>query len=800
MKQTTLDLNGPIISFTTNPVGVATTSGGSVTLIGIATATFPSQTPSNPAVPTGSISYRWYEDGVGALSDGTNITGSATTSLTLSNLTSPTSNQRKFYVTADYAPSAYQSSTPVTAGTARSTGNAINEPISSGIGTVTIYPLLQIVGQPSNRNTVIDRNTTFTVDASLTDSSYNNSLVAYQWYVNGNPVDDGNIDTSSSTSTSTQTSFDETYTSDATLVLPSSTTNVTITVAGARGGNGGSDAGGGGGGGGNGRAGRFSYANGGRTLRFRIGRRGGDGGTGTGCCHGGGGSSPFAGGGRGGNTGGSGWSGGGAGGGGATGVYDDNKGGYTIVAAGGGGGGGGSWNRGGDSGGVGLGFGTGNVNSVGGGGQGGDKGGDGGGGGGGGGGAPGAGGGGSGQDNSNGGGGGGGGASAYDTNYASFGFDGWGHDGDGYVNIRYTTSRIDVVEVSRRTIISGTKSPTLTMRADFVGIQTVQCRISHPSATNSPILTDVATFSSLSTANQSNIQLETIGISNSATISTFDLFSGDREILTSLSDPAVDGINSYYSFFAPDKDISVEMDLYGGKGSSRGSFVGGDGGFSRIRFTMLRNTEYVIAGLSTSINAPFIYRKGQLIACVGGGGNAGTSGNGGLGGGIGIAGGDGSGRNGGVGGVIIPAGNLGANGIFGSLTTLAATSPDTKAAIPNGGRTIKCTKGVYWQQQGISACNDVGTSEKFRLTDGTLVTNTASIARGYKAGYDIIQNAGKGIGSSGNGANGAVGGTGGDNNSGGGGASGYTDGSVTVVSSTLGGSTGNAKVIIRLAS
>ena len=42
-------------------------------------------------------------------------------------------------------------------------------------------------------------------------------------------------------------------------------------------------AGGGGGSGGDGRAGRFSYASGGRTLRFRIGRRGGGGGTGTGC-------------------------------------------------------------------------------------------------------------------------------------------------------------------------------------------------------------------------------------------------------------------------------------------------------------------------------------------------------------------------------------------------------------------------------------------------------------------------------------------------------------------------------------
>lgn len=811
MKQTTLDLNGPVLSFTTNPVGVASTGvvsgtgSGIATFTGIATASFPTgvstgspDAPTNTASNSGIITYRWYEVGVGALSDSQYVTGTATSTLTLSRLITPTDNKRQFYLTADYIASAYQSSSPVTAGTARSTGNAINEPFSSGIGTLTVYPLLEVVGQPSNRSALINNNATFTVNAGLTDSSFDDSLTTYQWYVDGNLANDGTIDTTSSTSTTTTTTFNDTYTNDTSLSLPSATTNVTITVAGARGGNGGSDAGGGGGAGGSGRAGRFSYANGGRTLRFRIGRRGGDGGTGTGCCAGGGGSSPFGGGGRGGNTGGSGWSGGGAGGGGATGVFDDNKGGYTIVAGGGGGGGGGSNNRGGSNGGASPGFGQGNVNSVGGGGQGGDKGGDGGGGGGGGGGAPGGGGGGAGEDNSFGGGGGNGGLSAYDTNYATFGFDGWLHDGDGYVNIQYTTLKSDTVVVNRKTVVSGTKTPTLTMRADFVGIQTVQCRISHPSATNSPIFTDVAYFTSLSTADQYNVQLETIGVSNTATISTFDLFSGDREIITSLSDPTVEGINSYYSFFAPDRDIPVEIDLYGGKGYDRGSFVGGEGGFSRIRFTMTRNTEYVISGLSTSINAPFLYRKGQLIACVGRGGDAGTSGNGGFGGGIGIAGASGSGRNGGSGGSVIAVGSLGSNGVFGSLTTLSATSPDTKATIPNGGRSIKCTKGVYWQQQGISACSDVGTT-LFRLSDGTQVTNTASITRGYKAGYDIIQTAGRSIGNGGNGGSGAAGGAGGDGSSGGGGGSGYTDGSVTVVSNTLGGSTGNARVIIRLA-
>ena len=55
-------------------------------------------------------------------------------------------------------------------------------------------------------------------------------------------------------------------------------------------------------------------------------------------------------------------------------------------------------------------------------------------------------------------------------------------------------------------------------------------------------------------------------------------------------------------------------------------------------------------------------------------------------------------------------------------------------------------------------------------------------------------------GNGGKGGNGAKGGQGGTSNGGGGGGSGYSDGSVTVVSATLGGSTGNGKVVLRVVS
>jgi hypothetical protein len=143
-------------------------------------------------------------------------------------------------------------------------------------------------------------------------------------------------------------------------------------------------------------------------------------------------------------------------------------------------------------------------------------------------------------------------------------------------------------------------------------------------------------------------------------------------------------------------------------------------------------------------------------------------------------------------------GELSANGIVGSATSLTAISPDTQAVAPNGGRVLPCTRGVYWRQVGVSPCSDVGNTQ-FRLKEGVIVTNTASIVRGFKAGYGINETSGQGSTGGGNGGSGATGGQGGTNGSGGGGGSGYTDGSVTVVSTQLGGSTEDAKVILRLA-
>ena len=191
------------------------------------------------------------------------------------------------------------------------------------------------------------------------------------------------------------------------------------------------------------------------------------------------------------------------------------------------------------------------------------------------------------------------------------------------------------------------------------------------------------------------------------------------------------------------------------------------------------------------------------MACVGKGGDMtqSGSGNGGAGGGVNIGGATGTGNHSGRGGSVIAAGSLNGNGVFGSTYSAPTLYPgDNQATGFWGGQTIKCTKGIYWRQQGVGACDNIPSSNKFRLSDGTIVTNTTdSISRGFKAGYNIMQTAGSSTTTTGGqGGNGATGGNGAASNGGGGGGSGYHDGTVTVVSTQLGGSTADAKVILRL--
>ena len=85
VTQTTTDLNGPFLRFTSEPESSTVNDGGSVTFTGIATAEF----KHNPTIPgervtnTGEIEYQWYIDGTAAEDITDKISGSQTNEITL---------------------------------------------------------------------------------------------------------------------------------------------------------------------------------------------------------------------------------------------------------------------------------------------------------------------------------------------------------------------------------------------------------------------------------------------------------------------------------------------------------------------------------------------------------------------------------------------------------------------------------------------------------------------------------------------------------------------------------------------
>ena len=193
---TTLDLNGPKLSFSTQPVGAAiSVASGIATFTGIATATFPSDQPTR-STNTGSIAYQWYAGTTalvdGSLSDGTTATGTGTTILTLSGLTSPDNDQATVFLRADYVPSAYASGL---------TPNANNEPFDSNVGILTVFPTISITTNPVNREIVEDVDATFTVTASTSNST--NANLSYQWYLNSSALSNSSLVSGSQTDTLT---------------------------------------------------------------------------------------------------------------------------------------------------------------------------------------------------------------------------------------------------------------------------------------------------------------------------------------------------------------------------------------------------------------------------------------------------------------------------------------------------------------------------------------------------------------------------------------------------------------------
>ena len=334
--------------------------------------------------------------------------------------------------------------------------------------------------------------------------------------------------------------------------------------------------------------------------------------------------------------------------------------------------------------------------------------------------------------------------------------------------------------------IIGATQPTLFFVPTSVGVSTVKVTISNPSAVS--VTSSIVNLIILSPRNI--IVFEGFDSQNNYLKNEVYLNIVDNFILT---DDTFGSNFNIISFHAPENSIDADMEIRASKGLDTGSYSGGQGGFSRIRITLEKDIEYTVLGISNN-SGLFIYRKSSLIAVVGKGGSAGSFGNGGAGGGINLPGENGFGRNTGIGGARLSAGQLTTNGIFGSNSTITSfQSGDSKASIPNGGRTISCSKGNYWLSRGKSPCEDVGLTQ-FYNTNGTLISRSSLINRGFKPGYSITATEGSSISTGGDGGNGATGGSGG-NQGGGGGGSGYTDGSYTVTSALSGGNTSSKSTI-----
>ena len=170
--QTDLDLNGPILSFTTQPADVTINVGQNATFTAVATVSFPGD--SSPA-NTGTIAYQWYGPG-GILTEGTKYVGTKTTTLQITNVTSPT-DVGDYYAVVDYVPSS-------------ETGNALNEPFKSDNGNLISPPLIEIIAQPTPVATLESEDRNFNIDAQL---SNNGTDIGYQWQLDGSDVSNGTI-------------------------------------------------------------------------------------------------------------------------------------------------------------------------------------------------------------------------------------------------------------------------------------------------------------------------------------------------------------------------------------------------------------------------------------------------------------------------------------------------------------------------------------------------------------------------------------------------------------------------------
>ena len=363
--------------------------------------------------------------------------------------------------------------------------------------------------------------------------------------------------------------------------------------------------------------------------------------------------------------------------------------------------------------------------------------------------------------------------------------------------------------------VAGSATTELNISSTTLGISTIQCKISHNTANPSPVYSSVVDYDVTEARNI--IKYECFS-ENSTTLNstgTTDLSEGALSFRADTS-AATRSITIYPS----ETDSEVKITMGGSRGDSQGGHRQGHGGISVFKITLLQDTEYTIKlGVPYSANlAPqggnpggggsaVLYRKANVIAVCGGGGGAGTLGRGGDGGGVGLAGENGVGVNGAGGGEQILTGQMGTSGSYAKESFFSdnTTSVNFLSTNDEGGFMPKCTVGDYYAEQGFAPCQDLGNVQA-RTYDGDIIIGSATIDRGYKAGFGYRENGGNGVNeNSGGGGAGARGGDGPSlgGNAGGGGGSGYSNGEITLLTSTtlstgtrIGGNDDTAFIVI----
>ena len=445
-------------------------------------------------------------------------------------------------------------------------------------------------------------------------------------------------------------------------------------------------------------------------------------------------------------------------------------------------------------------------------------------------------------------GGGEGGTSAYNSNAITLQTASSAATGvDPYIEVEYTSASASGTTVTTTTTVSGAQAKTLRLKRDTVGIHTVQCKVSHPTAVNnpassstrenSPIWTDKVEFSALSAVNltRSNLTYEiTKDYSDGQhKVDTVNLFV---QPMTLAGTPTNNNTTRNIHVYPPEEDIAVRVTMSGSAGESFNGNKGGQGGLCIFTYTLRKNTEYTFklgctveptSSIGRGGAGAFFYEGGRLLVCCGGGGASGWETQGGLaggaagnsmviggkGGGAGVQGESGRGHGAGEGGIKVNTGELMAEGVHDvgrDFVRQGYYSPGGRSLYQGtpGGKVESCTTGMYWKNQGIAPCEFMGEG-KFRNSVGAEQFNTSALVnRGYKAdtdnygyrhngGNSTVQINGTFVGGGGAGTYG--GGASGDLSSGGGGASGYTNGSVNMLWAQVGGNENSqAQALIEL--